>query len=58
MKSQTKFIRKNPSRKEVIAESAEPRSNDELKARGVRLTAAKKRSRQCGTWYLLAARFE
>jgi len=32
----------NPSRKEVIAESAEPRSNDELKARGVRLTAAKK----------------
>ena len=32
----------NPNRQEVVAESAEPRSNDELKARGVRLVAAKK----------------
>lgn len=36
------ILRENPARGEVTAESAEPRSNDELKARGVRITAAKK----------------
>ena len=32
----------NPEKREVIAESAEPRSNDELRARGIHITAAKK----------------
>ncbi len=32
----------NPNRSEVTAESAEPRSNDELRARGIHITAAKK----------------
>lgn len=32
----------NPDRREVTAESAEPRSNDELRARGIHISAAKK----------------
>lgn len=34
--------KENPERREVTAESAEPRSNDELKSRGVRISPAKK----------------
>ena len=34
--------KENPERREVAAESAEPRSNDELKSRGVRISPAKK----------------
>ena len=32
----------NPDRREVIAESAEPRSNDELRSRGIHISPAKK----------------
>ena len=34
--------KENPERREVTAESAEPRSNDELKSRGIRISPAKK----------------
>lgn len=34
--------KENPDRREVTAESAEPRSNDELKSRGIRISPAKK----------------
>lgn len=36
--------KENPDRREVTAESAEPRSNDELKSRGIRISPAKKGS--------------